>query len=246
MDQYRQLINNLETLKLRNIIENLKTHADKVNSQSESFSEALLELTNKELAFQNEQENERRLTRAHFPIVKRLTEFNFDFQPGLNRQLISELATMSFLERHENVVFIGSPGVGKTHLAISLGVIACEQGIRVLFINCHDLLLKLRAAKEKGHLERVMRRYQRYDLLIIDEVGYLPIESYDSNLFFQLINGRYELRSTILTTNLPLSAWGTSFGNPAAAEATLDRLVHHAHVFKIKGKSYRLAETAQS
>lgn len=202
-------------------------------------------MTDKEIEFQNHQELIRRIKRARFPIVKRLSEFNYDFQPSINRQEIQEFTTMSFLNNHENIVFLGSPGVGKTHLAIGLGVKACEQGIRTLFINCHELLLRLTTAKSKGHLERVLRRYERYDLLIIDELGYLPIEADDANLLFQLINGRYERHSTIITTNVPLSSWGAVLHNPSAAEAILDRLVYRSHVVKIKGKSYRLAN-AQS
>lgn len=145
---------------------------------------------------------------------------------------------MSFLNNQQNIIFLGSPGVGKTHLAIGLGIAACEQGIRTLFINCHELILRLTKAQEKGHLERVIRRYERYDLLIIDELGYLPIASEVANLLFQLINGRYEHKSTIITTNIPLSSWGTILHNSIAAEAILDRLVYHSHVIKIKGKSY--------
>ncbi len=117
-------------------------------------------------------------------------------------------------------------------------------GVRTLFINCHELILRLKAAQEKQHLERVMRRYERYDLLIIDELGYLPISANESKLLFQLINGRYERKSTIITTNVPLSSWGTVLNSTATAEAILDRLVYHSHVIKIKGKSYRLASVS--
>ena len=116
---------------------------------------------------------------------------------------------MSFLDNQENIIFIGSPGVGKTHLSIGLGIEACRQDVRTLFINCHELILRLKAAQEKQHLERVMRRYERYDLLIIDELGYLPISAEEAKLLFQLINGRYERKSTIITTNVPLSSWRT-------------------------------------
>ena len=126
----------------------------------------------------------------------------------LSRQQINEFATMSFLNNQENIIFIGSPVVDKTHLSIGLGTKACRQGVRTLFINCHELILRLKAAQEKQHLERVMRRYERYDLLIIDELGYLPISANEAKLLFQLINGRYERKSTIITTNVPLSSWG--------------------------------------
>lgn len=241
MDKYQQLLQNLRQLNLENMAENLPAHTDKVNNQVESFSEALLVLTNQQIEYLQAVEQEKRIQRAHFPIAKRLEEFDYGFQPNINEQRVNDLATMSFVNRHENIVFIGSPGVGKTHLAIGLGVAACEQGVRTLFINCHDLLLKLRRAATKGNLERVIHRYQRYELLIIDEVGYIPFAAHEADLFFQLINGRYERHSTIVTTNVPLSSWGTVFDNPPAAEAILDRLVYQAHIFKIKGRSYRLA-----
>lgn len=160
------------------------------------------------------------------------------------RQQIDEFAIMSFLDNQENIIFIGSPDVGKTHLSIGLVIEACRQGVRTLFINCHELILRLKAAQEKQHLERVMRRYERYDLLIIDELGYLPISENEAKLLFQLINGRYERKSTIITTNVPLSSWGTVLNSTATAEAILDSLVYHSHVIKIKGKSYRLASVS--
>ena len=172
-----------------------------IGSKSMTVSEALLELRNKEIAYQRQESLKRRIKRARFPIVKRLSDFNYQFQPSVNRQQIDEFATMSFLNNQENIIFIGSPGVGKTHLSIGLGVEACRQGVRTLFINCHELILRLKAAQEKQHLERVMRRYERYDLLIIDELGYLPISANEAKLLFQLINGRYERKSTIITTD---------------------------------------------
>ncbi|OXS47781.1 transposase, partial [Ligilactobacillus agilis] len=206
MNQYEQLRSNLSQLNLQNLAENLEYYRKLVNNQEISFTEALLALTQQELKYQNEERIKRSIKRARFPIVKELAEFDFNFQPSVNPKVISEFATMSFLDTQENIIFLGSPGVGKTHLAIGLGVSACKQGIRTLFINCHELLLRLTRAKEKGHLERVIRRYERYDLLIIDELGYLPIASEDANLLFQLINGRYERKSTIITTNVPLSS----------------------------------------
>ncbi|WP_367333422.1 IS21-like element helper ATPase IstB [Limosilactobacillus sp.] len=241
MNQYQKLITNLTKLNLNNMAASIVDYRQPVNDHQIIFSEALLELTNKELAYQQEESLKRRIKRARFPVVKTLGEFKYEFQPSIKRQQIEEFATMSFLDNQENIIFIGSPGVGKTHLSIGLGVEACKQGVRTLFINCHELILRLTAAQEKQHLERVMRRYERYDLLVIDELGYLPIAANEANLLFQLINGRYERKSTIITTNVPLSSWGTVLHNQAAAEAILDRLVYHSHVIKIKGKSYRLA-----
>ena len=241
MNQYQKLIDNLTKLNLRNMAASIADYRKQVNNSQISFSEALLELTDKEIAYQQEESLNRRIKRARFPVIKRLNDFDYQFQPSINQQQIAEFATMSFLSNQENIIFIGSPGVGKIHLSIGLGIEACRQGVRTLFINCHELILRLKAAQGKHHLERVMRRYERYDLLIIDELGYLPISENEAKLLFQLINGRYERKSTIITTNVPLSSWGTVLHSTATAEAILDRLVYHSHVIKIKGKSYRLA-----
>lgn len=238
MNQYQRLVDNLTKLNLHNMAAAIADYRQQVNDGQISFSEALLELTDKEIAYQQQESLKRRIKRARFPIIKRLSEFDYQFQPSINQQQIAEFATMSFLDNQENIIFIGSPGVGKTHLSIGLGIEACRQGVRTLFINCHELILRLEAAQGKQHLERVMRRYERYDLLIIDELGYLPISANEAK---QLINGRYERKSTIITTNVPLSSWGTVLHSTATAEAILDRLVYHSHVIKIKGKSYRLA-----
>ena len=171
MNQYQKLIDNLTKLNLHHIAASIADYRQQVNDSQISFSEALLELTDKEIAYQQHESLKRRIKRARFPIIKRLNEFDYQFQPSINQQQIAEFATMSFLDNQENIIFIGSPGVGKTHLAIGLGIEACRQGVRTLFINCHELILRLKAAQEKQHLERVMRRYERYDLLIIDELG---------------------------------------------------------------------------
>ena len=245
MNQYQRLVDNLTKLNLNNMAASIADYRQQVNDSQISFSEALLELTDKEIAYQRQESLKRRIKRARFPIVKRLSDFNYQFQPLVNRQQIDEFAIMSFLDNQENIIFIGSPDVGKTHLSIGLGIEACRQGVRTLFINCHELILRLEAAQEKQHLERVMRRYERYDLLIIDELGYLPISENEAKLLFQLINGRYERKSTIITNNAPLSSWGIVLNSTATAEAILDRLVYyHSHVIKIKGKSYRLASVS--
>ena len=174
------------------------------NGVSHTFSIFLYVFKFLKLTLNQRQESLKRIIkRARFPIVKRLSDFNYQFQPSVNRQQIDEFAIMSFLDNQENIIFIGSPDVGKTHLSIGLGIEACRQGVRTLFINCHELILRLKAAQEKQHLERVMRRYERYNLLIIDELGYLPISANEAKLLFQLINGRYERKSTIITTNVP-------------------------------------------
>lgn len=237
---YQKLLYNLEELNLNHMREYVPNYIDVANKNEISLTEALLELTNQELHYQKNQKIERVIKRAHFPKRTSLEEFDFDFQPSINKNEIIDLKHMAFMEKKENLVFIGNPGVGKTHLVIALGIEACHQGYRTLFISCHELLLRLRSAFEKGTEERVLKRYARYDLLIIDEIGYLPIQKIEADLFFQLMTMRYEKNSTVITTNIVLSRWGELFQNSEIAAAILDRLVHHVKVFKITGKSYRM------
>lgn len=149
---------------------------------------------------------------------------------------------MRFMEEKENVLFICSPGVGKTHLATALAIEASRNHYRAYFINCHELIEKLKQAYKESRLEGMLRKYVGYRLLVIDEIGYLPIDELGSNLFFQLIAKLYEKKSTIITTNIPLSQWGKTFSNPTIANAILDRLVHHSKVIKINGPSYRMKD----
>ena len=158
---YQKLLNNLEALNLGFMREYVPNYIDIVNEQEIPFTEALLKLTEQELFFQEEQKVERVIKRARFPKRTTLDEFDFDFQPSINKKEILDLKSLSFLEKNENLIFIGNPGVGKTHLVIALGIEACRQGHRTLFISCHELLLRLRAAYEKGTIERVIKRYVR-------------------------------------------------------------------------------------
>lgn len=241
--RFQELLNNMDELGLDKMRAYLPDYVDEINAKQLTFTDAMLKLTEIELDWQAQIQIKRIIERARFPQEKTLRTFDFDFQPSLNRQEIMSFQDLAFIDKHENLVFIGSPGVGKTHLAISIGIEACRQGKRTLFINCHELLVRLRSAYEKGLLDRSIRRYARYELLVIDEIGYLPIDHDEANLLFQLINARYERSSTIITSNSDLSAWIEIFHNPTVTAAILDRIVHHAHVVKINGKSYRLKAT---
>ncbi|MCH5463521.1 ATP-binding protein [Lactobacillus sp. LC28-10] len=238
--KFQSLITDLEALGLTKISAYLPEYIDQLNRQELSFTEAMLTLTEAELKWRQESDIRQTIERARFPKLKSIRDFDFDFQPSINRQEVLAFQDLAFMDQQENLIFIGSPGVGKTHLAISVGVAACQQGMRTLFINCHELLLRLHAAYEKGRLEQSINRYARYDLLIIDELGYLPVDHDEANLLFQLINARYEHASTIITSNSELSAWVEIFQNPTVTAAILDRIVHHSHIIKITGKSYRL------
>jgi len=179
---------------------------------------------------------------AHFPVVRRLEDFDFSLQPSIDQKLIRELETGRFIANGENVLLLGPPGVGKTHLAIGLGRKVVEHGASALFVPALGLVAQMMRAESEGRLEERLTHLTKPKLLIIDELGYLPFERRAAHLLFQLVNRRYERGSLILTSNQPVGNWGEVFGDAVLATAILDRLLHHSHVITIKGESYRLRE----
>ena len=179
---------------------------------------------------------------AHFPVVRRLEDFDFSLQPSIDPKLIRELETGRFIANGENVLLLGPPGVGKTHLAIGLGRRAVERGASALFVPALGLVAQLMRAESEGRLEERLTHLAKPKLLVIDELGYLPFERRAAHLLFQLVSRRYERGSMILTSNQPVGNWGEVFGDAVLATAILDRLLHHSHVITIKGDSYRLRE----
>lgn len=239
---YTQLTNNLDYLKLKQMKEHLDEVIDFVTTNNLSFAEGLTKLTSYEIDFKEANMIRSMVKVGAFPHHKELKDFDFAFQPTINKQQILDFETLRFLENQENIVFLGSSGVGKTHLAVSIGISAAKKRVSTYFIKCHDLIQQLKKAKLENRLDDRLKHFCKYKLLIIDELGYLPIDKEDSKLFFQLIDMRYEKKSTILTTNINFNNWDDVFFDPIIANAILDRVLHHAHVINIAGKSYRLKD----
>lgn len=207
-----------------------------------SFVDTLIKLTNHEIDMREKNMVTSMVKVGAFPHQKELKDFDFTFQPTINRQQILDFTTLRFIEEKENIVFLGPSGVGKTHLATSIGIAAAKKRTSTYFIKCNDLLLHLKRAKLENRLESRLKHYTKYKLLIIDEIGYLPIDKEDAKLFFQLIDMRYEKKSTILTTNVGFKSWDEVFQDPKIANAILDRVLHHATVVNIIGDSYRIKD----
>jgi DNA replication protein DnaC len=185
---------------------------------------------------------EARLKLARFPWVKTLDQFDFEFQPSIDRRVVRELAGLAFVERAHNVVLLGQPGVGKTHLAVALGVKAVEGGYSVLFLTLETLMTRLARAKHENRLERALQQLAYPRVLVLDEMGYLPLSREEASLFFRLLVRRYERGSLVVTSNKSFIDWGEIFNDQVLATAILDRLLHHATTLNIKGESYRLRE----
>lgn len=237
-----ETINILNDLELYGIKNDLSTELDNITKNKISFLEGLNILLKKEVTHREISRANNNIKVAHFPYIKTINEFDFDYQPSINKEQIKDLSTLRFIEENKNILFLGSPGVGKTHLAVSLGIEAAKKRNSVYFISCHDLITKLSTAYKENRLESKIKFFASYKLLIIDEIGYLPISKNEANMFFQLIAKRYEKKPTIITTNQPFSKWGEVFGDATIASAIIDRLVHHSHIINIKGKSYRIKD----
>lgn len=236
---YSKLLNNLETLKLDKMYSYIPTYLDVVTQKNISVLEAIVHLTDKEIEYKTEMASKIQISVANFPYVKSYDEHDYDFLPSVSKSKIKDLCTLRFIEKKENILFYGTPGVGKTHLAADIGIEAAKKRQLTYFITCHDLIQNLRKAYHENRLEIRLKHYSKYKVLIIDEIGYLPIDKLGANLFFKLITKRYEHTSTIITTNQPFSKWGEVFSDVTLANAILDRLLHHSHVIKIVDPSYR-------
>ena len=219
--------------------------AAQARDENWSHEEYLAALLQRQVADRESKGTIMRIRTAHFPQVKTLEDFNLDHLPSLRRDILAHLATGTFVAKAENVILLGPPGIGKTHLAIGLGVKAAHAGYSVLFDTASNWIARLGAAHHAGHLETELKKIRRYKLIIIDEVGYIPFDHDAANLFFQLVASRYEQGSIMVTSNLPFGRWGETFSDDVVAAAMIDRLVHHAEVLTLTGDSYRTRQRRQ-
>lgn len=241
-DQLERLGQHLRKLRLLKSGERLEAMLQQAASQELPYAEFLEQVLGEEVAAKTSKNIAMRTAMARFPFTKPLETFDFGYQPSIDRKQVTALASCHFIEHGDNVIVLGPPGVGKTHLAVSLGIKAIEAGYRVLFTTAANLIAALTKAHAEGRLEEKLKVYTTPRLLIIDEIGYLPIDRQGANLFFQLISRRYERGPMILTSNQTFAAWGDVFGDRVIATAILDRLLHHAVTLNIRGNSYRLKE----
>jgi DNA replication protein DnaC len=240
--QVDHLSEQMARLKLVRTAAELPLILQEASKRELSYTELLQEVFTRELTAKQERHTTMKTTMARFPFHKSLDTFDFKFQPSIDPKVIRELATGRFLADADNVLLLGPPGVGKTHLAVGLGLRACALGYRTAFTTASGLIATLTRAHQENRIEEKLKQLIQPKLLIIDEIGYLPLERLGANLFFQLVSRRYERGSILITSNQSLTGWGQVFGDQVIATAILDRLLHHSTIVNIKGESYRLKE----
>ncbi len=238
-----ELRENLKSLMLSTMARGLEGHLRQAKEHGPGYDEFLLDLTMAEIMARTENRLSRRVREAKFPLVKTMEGFDFDLTPDLDIRLVRELSGCDYIKERRNIIFLGRSGTGKTHLATALGVEACKNNYRTRFVSCYTLVNELIEARQDKDLQRLIQRYSRYDLLILDELGYIPFSREGSELLFQILAERQEKGSVIITTNLGFADWTQVFGDPVMTAALLDRLTHKAHIVNCQWESYRLKQS---
>lgn len=242
MPTFDTVINKYKSLRFYSIADSLESLVSSAESNEISYLEFADMLVDYETSTRNKKRIDLNRKKAGFPVEKTLAEFNYRHQTSITKRQISALLNFSFIDNRENIVFIGPPGVGKTHLATGIGIKAIETGYKVLFTTALTLVEILDIAELKGELKKKINSILKYDVVIIDELGYLPMNKTGMYNLFQLINALYEYRSLIITTNKEFTSWGEFFFDDNVAVPIVDRIIHHSHIFMLGGESYRLKQ----
>lgn len=242
MTTVERLQGTLNTLALKAVEARLEGLLEQAAKKEPSYADFLDELLGCEVDARRSRYLRARLQLAHLPFLKTFDQFDFTFQPSIDERQVRELRTLRFVHEASNVIFLGPPGVGKTHLSVALAEASIQAGFGAYFMTAHDIVGDLGRAYREGRLDRRMRVYLAPKVLIIDEMGYLPLDKLGATIFFQLVSARYERGSIILTSNKSYGDWGSIFGDPIIATAILDRLLHHSTTINIRGESYRLKD----
>ncbi len=234
---------NLKALTLSSMSRNLDGLLRQAKETGTGYDEFLLDLTRAELQARAESRLNRLIKESRFPLLKPMETFDLAAVPDLDIRLLRDLAGGGYIQEHRNIIFLGRSGTGKTHMATALGIEACKQGLRTRFVTCYGLVNELVEARQERALQRLVQKYVRYDLLIMDELGYVPFSKEGSELLFQVLAERHEKGSVIITTNLGFADWTRVFGDPTMTAALLDRLTHKAHIINCNWESYRLKQS---
>lgn len=233
----------LKSLKLPTFIKRHQEVADACQEKGADYGQFLLQLSEMEVLSRHSRAVQQRIKKARFPSLKTLDCFDFKALPSVNQRQVCGLTACEYVERHENIIALGNSGTGKTHLAISLGIAACQKGVSVYFTTAAALVHELLEARQERHLLRMQKRLTSYQLLIIDELGFVPFSKTGAELLFEVFSNRYERGSVLITSNLPFQEWTQIFGCERLTGALLDRLTHHVHILEMNGESYRLSQS---